>query len=82
MATGPGGQLQYYIAMPGGGMQNGLSSAPPNNQGGIQLQGLQNIQGLQTIQGLQGIQGLPNGAQIIVNQNGQPTIISMGNRDC
>lgn len=73
-----GNNVQYYFALPAnsnGQSQNGLP---------LQLQGLQTIQGIQniqTIQGLQGLQGL-QGAQIILNSNGQPTIFSVGNRDC
>lgn len=87
-----GGNVQYYFALPtGNGGQNGAGSSgglPLQLQGLQNIQGLQgNLQGIQTIQGLQGLQGLQGiqglqGAQIILNQNGQPTIFSVGNRDC
>lgn len=75
-----GGGVQYYFALPSNGLQNGGAGGIPINLSGLQtIQGLPgNIQGLQTIQGLQGLQG----AQIILNSNGQPTIFSVGNRDC
>lgn len=62
------GQVQYILAMaPNGAVANGAQ--------------LQTIQGLPAT-AIQGIQGIPAGAQIILNQNGQPTIF-MGNRtDC
>jgi hypothetical protein len=78
-ANSPNGNnnVQYYFAMPGNGVQNGSP---------LQLQNISGIQGLShniPIQGLQGLQGLPNlqGAQIVINSNGQPTIF-VGNRDC
>lgn len=78
-----GAGVQYYFALPSNGLQNGGAGGIPINLSGLQtIQGLPgNIQGLQTIQGLQSLQGL-QGAQIILNSNGQPTIFSVGNRDC
>jgi histone H3/H4 len=68
--NGQGSNVQYYFALPSNGLQNGASLP-------LQLQGIQTIQGIpNNIQALQG-------AQIILNSNGQPTLFSMGaNRDC
>ena len=76
--TNANGNMQYYLALPANGMQNGAGMPLQlQNLSGIQtIQGLGNgIQGIQTIQGLQGLQG----AQIIM-PNGQPFVLA--NRDC
>jgi hypothetical protein len=85
-----GQNVQYYFAMPANGMQNGTvinNNGVPMQLQGLPIQGLQSIQALQniqTIQGLQGIQGIQGlqGAQILLSSNGQPTMFSVGNRDC